>query len=272
MAHVGAGEPGVVTAYLRVLNGHRRMHRLLDAVIDGCFLGLMGVETLAALDRAFYADALEAVDGVARRYEDEQHITSGLQPWEHAAVTGAFPPGARVVVTGAGAGREVVALLSLGFDPVGYEPNARLVAAGQRLLEASGEAQRLRPCRRSAFPRDATRADAVLVGWGSYMLMPGRARRTAFLRAAREVLGPGGPLLLSFFPRPESRHLAIVHAVGNALRRARRDEALELGDALSPNFVHYFTRDEIEQELAAGGFACVSYAAQPYGHAVARAV
>jgi hypothetical protein len=35
--------------------------------------------------------------------------------------------------------------------------------------------------------------------------------------------------------------------------------------------MHSFTRDEIESELAQGGFRRVAFAAAPYGHAVAVA-
>jgi hypothetical protein len=104
------------------------------------------------------------------------------------------------------------------------------------------------------------------------MLVPGRDRRITFLRGARSTLAERAPLLLSFFTRPSGRYLRVVHAVAAPIRRTRGDEPVELGDALSPNFVHYFARDEIEAELAAAGFACTAYRTDPYGHALARAV
>jgi hypothetical protein len=55
------------------------------------------------------------------------------------------------------------------------------------------------------------------------------------------------------------------------LRRLRRAERVEPGDVLVPNFTHWFTRREVEAELAAAGFSLVHFATSPYGHAVGRA-
>ena len=95
---------------------------------------------------------------------------------------------------------------------------------------------------------------------------------TASGRAARAALPAGAPLLCSFFVRlPDARYFAILAGTANAVRRLRGRERVEVGDTLAQNFVHRFTRDEIERELALGGFRMVSYAARPYGHAVAVA-
>jgi hypothetical protein len=260
-----------IQCFRAALRARRRGRRLTEALFDGLFLGLMDRETLAALDRAFFSTAQEDVGDATYAYTDEIHVRSGLAAWETAALE-SLRPGARVVVTGAGAGREVLALLAAGYDAVGYEPHDGLVAAGVRVLERAGHPGRLLPSPRDVFPADAGRADGVLVGWGSYMLLPGRARRVAFLSAARRALAPGDPLVLSFFPRVPERRDRIVAAVANVLRRLRGDEPVEVGDALVPNFVHRFTRAELESELAEAGFACERFAAEPYGHAVARAL
>ena len=140
-----------------------------------------------------------------------------------------FGGGKRLVVTAAGAGREVVALLDLGHDAVGYEPHPRLVAFGAELLARRGHPNRLRPAPRDAFPPDAEACDGVVVGWGSYTLIPGRRARVAFLRAARERLSEGAPLLVSFFVRREERrYLQLLSATANVVRRARGKEPVEL--------------------------------------------
>jgi hypothetical protein len=248
------------------------VRRFAQALFDGFFLGLMDRDALTFVDRSFYASTRELVEGDFHGYADEVHIRSGLHTWEQTAAVAHFPAAARVVVTAAGAGREVLGLRALDFDAVGYEPNERLVAAGRDVLSREGAGDRLLACRRDAFPPAADGAGAVVAGWGSYMLIPGRRRRIEFLRGARAALEPGGPLLLSFFIRPQSRYFMIVAAVARPLRRLRRDEPVEPGDTLAPNFVHYFTRAEIEAELAAAGFDCLEYRTEPYGHAVARAI
>lgn len=270
-AHRALSPPRVVRLYQRAAVVRARVGRLSEALLDGAFLGLMDRDALAALDTWFYARAREAVDGVPRGYADEEHIRSGLHGWERAALRDAFPAGGRIIVTGAGAGREVLGLIQEGFDPRGYEPNSHLVAAGARLLAHCGHPDRLQTCSRDAFPAQAGRADGIVVGWGSYMLIPGRERRIAFLAGARERLETGAPLLLSFFVRPPGRYLSVVHAVATGVCRLGGRGAPEPGDALSPNFVHYFTREEIVDELSAAGFACRVHRAEPYAHALASA-
>ncbi len=262
--------PFRVRAYHRAKRSQARMRNVTTAVLDGCFLGVMDRDDLVYLDRAYYAVAREPIDGMRLGYTDTEHITSGLAAWEAAAIEAHFPAGGRVLVTGAGAGRELVGLLERGFAPLGFEPNEQLAAAGGALLAAQGHGACLQVSRRDEFPSDAPEADAVIVGWGSYGLIPGRRRRVAFLRGARERLSPQAPLLVSFFERPPTRYFEVVQQIAGPLRRLRRAEPIELGDALMPNYSHYFSHEEIESELAEGGFRLTQIISTPYAHAIAR--
>ena len=178
-----------------------------------------------------------------------------------------------MLVTAAGAGREILGLLDAGFDPVGYEPHEDLVKAGRAVLAADGlDADRLRLSGRDRFPEHTAPCDAVIIGWGSFTLVPGRHRRHELLRAARALLEPGAPLLLSFFLRGDNNpYFPAVYRTASTLRRLRRAEPAELGDSLGTNFAHSFGPGEVEAELAAAGFACERWAAKPYPHALARA-
>jgi hypothetical protein len=102
------------------------------------------------------------------------------------------------------------------------------------------------------------------------MLIAGRAQRVAFLRetARRPV---GAPVLVSFFV-PERRDVRLRTAarVAIPLRRLLRREPVTSGDSLVPNLVHFFTRDEIESELADGGLDLVDFGTEEYGWAVGR--
>jgi hypothetical protein len=40
---------------------------------------------------------------------------------------------------------------------------------------------------------------------------------------------------------------------------------------MAPNFVHVFTRDQVEREVAAAGLHLLSYSTDSYGHAVVAA-
>lgn len=261
----------LVALYWRSLRWRAKAERALAVVPDGVWLGLLDRDALAAVDERFYAQATEPVDGGRLSYDAAAWNRQGLWEWEAAAVDAHFPPGGRVVVTGAGGGREVVGLLARGFDAVGYEPNADLVAAGRAVLAEDADGDRLRPMERDVWPADAGACDAVVVGWGSYTLMPGRASRVAFLRGLRGAVEPGAPVLVSFFVRGNEGTSRRIAQVANVVRRLRRAEPVEVGDGLVPNFVHGFSEAEIAEELAEAGFGVVHYADAPYGHAVARA-
>ena len=250
----------MIRAYLageRLLEGAVQRAR---GVWDGVWLGLLDDDRTAALDEAFY-DA-EPV------YAGEAHNRRGLFDWEEHAVRTHLLPGCRVVVTGAGGGREVLALLARGFDVQGFEPHPVLAAAGAARTAADGHGERVAPSARTGFPVGPGSADAVVLGWGSYMLVPTRSRRVALLAAAAAATG-GGPVLLSFFTLPrDRRQFRTAVRVAAPLRRWRRAEAPLLGDALAPNFVHHFTRGQVADEAAAAGLAVLDAGGGDYGWAV----
>lgn len=249
--------------YLRLRDKSRGT---LEGTLDGFWLGLLADHDLRQIDRAFYASATEPVDGSPRTYAEPEHILQGLADWEVAA-TEEFVRGSRVLVTSAGAGREVHGLRSLGFDAVGYEPNELLVSAGREVLD---EPDRLRECDYDVFPTHDGQVDAIVIGWGSYMLVRPRTARLKLLDGAKQALAPGGVILVSYFARPSARYFGIVRSVGNVVRFLLRRAPVELGDALSPNAVHYFSDPEIRAELEVAGFEVLRTAQLPYGHAVAR--
>jgi hypothetical protein len=258
--------------YRAALKRKNNLFAHANALFDGFWLGMLDRDSLAHFDELHYATRRERVGGgAAYRYDDEQWNLRGLFDWERAAIDEHFPSSGRIVVTGAGGGREVLALLERGYDAVGYEPHPRLVRAGAALLERRGYGQRLFVSRRDAFPAEVGACDAIIVGWGSYNLMPGRRRRIEFLRGARACLPADGPLLVSFFAREGGeRLLATVSKTANLLRHIRRSEPTEVGDSLNPNFVHLFTDEELTSELEAAGFLIHAYRRDPYGHAIAR--
>ena len=258
-----------VRLYRQALKRQAQVQRGISAVTTGLFLGLLDEDDRARIDQDYYDDAWETVEGVPARYGDEAMVRSGLFEWERKAVDAHFPPGAVVAVVGAGAGREVLALAEAGFDAHGYDPHTGLVARGRALLEAEGHVDRLHQSERDTLPRLPEGVGVVVVGWGVYTLIAGRRRRVELLAAARAELPPGAPVLLSFFPRPErSRYLTLVHRLASTVRRLRGAPAPEPGDSLMPNFVHYFARAEIEEELAAAGLELLDFGDRPYGFAV----
>ena len=207
---------------------------------------------MAAIDEALYS--------LRTNYRSAEHNRQGLAGWEREAVKAYFTAGSRIMVLGVGGGREVIALRRLGFDAFGWESHPELVTAAAELLAEEGHAGVIHHVARDAVPAGTEAYDGIVLGWGMYMLVHGRPRRVELLRAARERLAPGGPLLLSFFARGGDDPRAIrVHRVARILRRMLGREPVQLGDDMLPNVVHRFTRDEIEGELREAGFHLLRY-------------
>jgi hypothetical protein len=227
-------------------------------LLNALWLGVLSERSLRALDRRYYDSA-----GV---YRTAGWNEKGLFPWELRSVEDHFRQGARVLVPACGGGREVLALLEAGFDAAGYEPHPDLAAYARSFLAERGHRDRIEEAKPDEFPSAGGPCDAVLVGWGAYSLMHGRAARVAFLGGARHQLPTGGPVLISFFDRDaDTRELRWTRAAANALRRLRGADALELGDTLAPNLVHIFSRAQLSEEAAAAGFDIASY--EVAGHA-----
>lgn len=238
-------KPGV-RAYFATSRWLQRTSSLAKAVLDGVWLGLLDDEALREVDEAYYARA--------RQYLDPAFNRRGLWSWEAKAIDAHFRGRKRLIVTACGGGRELHALAARGHEVIGYECNARLVEAARALLPDV----RIETMRPSEWPAAAPKADGVVVGWSSYMLMRGRERRVAFLRGARGVLEPGAPLLVSFISRPaETTHFRVSAGVGRVVERLslRRVPTTEVGDTLLPNFMHHFDDGELGAELRDAGFS-----------------
>jgi hypothetical protein len=223
------------------------------------------------MDLLYYAGGFGGSAG-GTDYHSRAHNLRGLNSWERAAVDEHFEGRRRVLIISAGAGREAIALHRLGFEIEACECNASLAAAGSRLLAELGVPACITVIERDTAPEGPPAFDALVVGWGGYMLIPGQHRRVALLRQLRQRAVPGAVLLISFFERdPPSRSERITAWVANVIRAVSRRRHVDLGDTLAPNYVHYFTRAQIEAELGAGGFELVYYGTRGYGHAIGKA-
>lgn len=257
--------PRSVRWYLASRRGLVKVFRAVQVVLDGVWLGALGRPALHALDAYCYERWPE--------YRQDEYNRSGLLDWETAVVESHFAHCRRILLIGAGGGREVLALSRLGYEVEAYECHPELVSWANGFLEREGATARVRPLERDAAPRPEVPCDGIVVGWGAYMLIRGRARRTALLADLRALVEEGTPLLLSFYHRAAAaRRFALTARVANVVRRPLGNERVEVGDALGPNFVHHFTPAEVRSELEEARFEMVLYADEPYGRAVARAV
>jgi SAM-dependent methyltransferase len=233
--------------------GPRALHQAI-------WLGLLDPPELNRITRFHY--------GRPGGFESEAHNLGGLWPWEADVVRGCFAGRHRLLVAGAGGGREAIALVRLGHAVTACDFCPALTAACRRHAERAGVQVRVIEAPPDGLPSGLGIYDGIYAGRGFYHHIPGRGRRIAFLTACRRHLVPGGPLFLSdFFTRPASGRPGVRAArIANGIRRLRGSpEAIEQGDWLSDCLQHAFTPREISSELGEAGFRMERYAVSPFG-------
>jgi hypothetical protein len=264
------GSPKLVKAYFWSRVQQSRFFRVVEAAFTGCWLALLSSSDLDAVDDVYYVGSGPGTSPLD--YQDPSYNRQGLFEWERRAVEEFFPPGGIIGVLGAGGGREVLALRQLSFRVDGWECQPDFVRSANDLLRDAGLEPTVSWVPRNTVPSGLALYDGLVVGWATYTLIRGRHRRVDLLRALRARVEPGAPLLLSFYGRSSAdfRYNVAVR-IGNLGRRLLGRERLEVGDYLDPNFVHQFLPDEVDAELAAGGFEMrtITHRANAYAVAVA---
>jgi len=227
-------------------------------------------------------------------YRQPGYQQRGLWPFEERALDRFFPaPPARILVPGAGTGREVLALHQRGYQVDGFEPTPAMADLADPLLRAAGAAplQRITLQEWSAHP--AGGYDAVFGGWAMWTHILGHADRVAALQAFRRVC-PSGPVLLSFDRRdpyadhterpaeglplhpPERDRLGVLTRVWLRQRLLHR-APIERGNAFRNGvFVHWVDEPELREEGGLAGYQVAYYerdgAKYPHGVLVPASV
>ena len=175
------------------------------------------------------------------------------------------PPPGRVLVGGAGGGREAFALAGQGYEVVAFEPSATLARSMADRAAKTGAAVHSLVGRYTDLPiletmtgealdlRTSPRFSAALLGWSSFSHLRHPHQRTETLSAFAGLTD--GPVLASFYLRQ--------HAARSRSRLARASVARGLraeGDRFSPyvGFFHQSTPGELQAEVDAAGLAIVA--------------
>lgn len=250
------------------------IHPRPRAFCQAVWLGLLDADALNEITRFAYT-------GASGFESEEFNLYAGLWPWEAEAIRKFFVDCRNILVAGAGGGREVIALSKLGFNVTAFDFSDDLTNACRRNTEKAGVTAPVFDAPPDRLPDGLDVYDGIVLGRGFYHHIPGRKRRTAFLRGCRAHLKPNAPLFLSdFFTRPpQSRGFRRIQSIANIVRRFRRHpERVELGDWLSLCMQHAFVEAEIVSELTEAGFQSELYAVSPFdqeshlAHAVGRAM
>jgi hypothetical protein len=195
------------------------------------------------------------------------------------------PPPARILVGGAGSGREVRYLISKGYRVVAFDPAENYVKnelknglpegweafyvgsyedlSGDRTIENPNLWADLKA--HEAY-------DAIVLGWGSLTHIPDEDVRVRLF----QVLGQlsSGPVLASFWSRLEGRDdysFSRPFQLGKGLARiSRRRRSQEQGDRVigRAGFIHAFSKQELHDFANRCGYRIGDgWKAAPYPHA-----
>jgi hypothetical protein len=251
-----------------------RVYRRLDRLRSTAILALVSD---AGLDR-FNAWAYQRATAYRPGREE---FRSELFPWEQQALERHFPaPPARILVGGAGGGRESLVLARRGYDVLAFEPALELAhamaaaAADEQLPVAAYQGGYSDLERLVEVPEGAVRAaaalgpfDGVIAGWGSFTHVRSHGERVATLRALAGLTS--GPLLVSFIA---TRADGEDENAGALVRRllARHGRRPEDRFSMFMGFQHPVSPSEVGQlagaaelevlELDFGGAALAPYA------------
>jgi hypothetical protein len=240
---------------LRATTAVDAAYRMFDRVRSALVTKYAPDSVLAA-----YSDRMYAATSTYRA--DSPNFREGLFHWEDDMIARVFPaPPGRVLVGGAGGGREAFALAARGFEVVAFDPSdglARSMAERAKALPAVtplvGRYEELPHLRHvdTHAPADVRRLGPFKVtvfGWTSFSHIRRRSERVAALRAAAAVTD--GPVVISFFLRTDGPGgpERLVQRVGRTLGLAYN------GDQFTPyiGLFHKSSLEELQAEVAEAG-------------------
>lgn len=250
-------------------------------------LGARAIRASMLVDRALsrydrlrsFLVTCAATDGVLDAYNDLAYgatkvydasapeFRERLFNWEAELVQRVFPPPpGRVLVGGAGGGRETFELISRGYAVSAFEPSDVLARSMADRAATSGHPVEVFLARYQDLPmlrrvgtdqvvdlRCGGRFDAAMLGWSSFSHIRHRHDRILTLQRFAEVTD--GPVVASFFLRRDTnrpRH-KLSRWAGRLGLRAH-------GDRFTPHigFFHQSSADELEAEVAEAGLVQVA--------------
>jgi len=208
-------------------------------------------------------------------YDTEAQVTgreTELLPEEQVLLTRYLRPGRRVLDVGCGAGREAIGFARAGLSVVGIDLAPAMIALARERARAAGVAIDLAVAEPLTLPARVGRFDAIYFSPGIYAHIPGRERRVRTLAKLRELLLPGGMIVVGPVLTPPLRALSrarLVDALRRVGRRAGMRRLAEPGDrfyrghaveraATSYRYIHYFRNSaEAEAEITDAGLVTV---------------
>ena len=207
----------------------------------------------------------------------DQHVYTGLLPWEDAFYSKYLEPGERVLVVGCGTGRELVALLERGFRADGADVAPECAKLARQALAARGLTGEVHAAAIEDLPLQGE-FDAIIFATLVYSLIPQLDRRVAALLRVARHLRPGGRVLVTYVPRTGRPPRPVLTKLARAVAALTgADWRPEYGDVLIPAgggkmftyFEHRFLPAEVEREIRSAGLRVLAHETRDEGRLVA---
>ncbi|MGH7148504.1 MAG: class I SAM-dependent methyltransferase [Nitrospiraceae bacterium] len=222
------------------------LHGFLPALLSPPQLqGLMNEHYGHVYKEGLFADSLDFQQDGLHRWEkeilDRYHIGSG-----------------RMLVLGAGWGREAIAIAQRGVSVVGIEVNAIAARTARERAKTMGVPALFLQADLLNLPTDCGCFDCVLLSQHMYSAIAGKTQRQSWLANLRRVLTPNGRVILSFLPeRPPASRLRTARRRLTMMvaRLPGANHGYQMGDDCDGgHFLHWFQDEaEIRSELAGAG-------------------
>jgi SAM-dependent methyltransferase len=207
--------------------------------------------------------------GIERTWEEfsarDTDIAAGLTRWEEQMIARFVTRDDDILLIGSGPGRDLVALVGLGYRVTAVEPARRAIATCRRQLEMRGLSADIIEgfFEDVALPR---RFDVIIFSGCCYDFIPESRRRVAALRKAAAHLAPRGRILINYMTT-QSGHPMWIQLARFAAAITRSDWRPERGDVILPvgpprplfHYEHPFGPGELEAEALAGGLRAVHH-------------
>lgn len=236
---------------------------------NGCLFAAAGVLRRDELQAA-------SVDQYRRFNLSAIDVDAGLSPAEQHFYGRFLRPRARVLLAGAGTGRDLIALHLLGHDVTGLEPVAEVVDLARGHLDRRGISMTVDV---GLIESGELRGpyDAVIFSNGCFSLLQDSAVRIATLRRVAAHLAPGGRVIVSYHPARAQSSLG-RWLTRTAAQLSGADWTPENGDTFTRDayvaglirYHHAFRPGEFARECDAADLALL--ADEPYGEGYVFAV
>jgi len=205
----------------------------------------------------------------------EALVLSGLMPWERAVYDRFLKPEDRILVIGCGSGRDLIALLRLGYRVEGLDVAPGAIVLARQMLERQGLSADLSTGSIESVALTGT-FDVFVFSWFCYGYIPQTATRIEVLRKVKAHLKPGGRILICYNPAERPPRELPIGLARFAARLTRSDWRPELGDVVGAvsgdrqavHYEHQFWEGELENEARAAGLAVLHHERGEVGTAV----